>query len=194
MKRTPDPLIALKKQIVAEVNQVYADLAEREKTSHAFERNCTGIAECCHFILTGATPYLTKGEALVAAKAFRASGRTKLPETDGDACPFLNKERKSPRASENPNEGQPIRMGGGQCMIYKDRPFGCRTHFCDGAGGPYARRDLVDLIQRLEAIDLKLEKGKQRGGRHGHHGPTALPQAVGEALNEESGTRGPHAF
>ncbi|SDU11079.1 Putative zinc-or iron-chelating domain-containing protein [Verrucomicrobium sp. GAS474] len=176
MKRphVPNPLIALKKTVVAEVRQVYADLAEREKTNLAFERNCTGIAECCHFVLTGATPYLTKAEALVAAKAWRASGRTKLPETDGDACPFLSKERK--------------------CMIYNDRPFGCRTHFCAGAGGEYARRDLIDLIQRLEAIDLKLEKGKQRGGRQGHHGPTALPQAVGEALNEESGTKGAHAF
>ncbi len=174
MKRAPDPLIALKKEIAAEIKQVYADLAEREKTSHAFERNCTGIAECCHFVLTGATPYLTEGEALVAAKAWRASGRTKLPETDGDRCPFLNEARK--------------------CMIYADRPFGCRTHFCDGAGGPYARRDLIDLIQRLEAISLKLVKGKRRGGHGGHHGPIPLPTAVGEALNEEGGGRQKNAF
>ncbi|HEY8965021.1 MAG TPA: YkgJ family cysteine cluster protein [Candidatus Methylacidiphilales bacterium] len=175
MKRAPDPVIALKKQIVGEVRQVYADLDAREKSSPAFERNCTGIAECCHFVLTGATPYLTKGEALVAAKAWRASGRTKLPETDGDRCPFLSVETR-------------------RCQIYADRPFGCRTHFCDGAGGPYARRDVIDLIQRLEDIERRLEKGKLRGGHGGHHGPSPLPSAVGEALNEEGGGRQKHSF
>ena len=47
---------------IANVRQVYADLAQRP-----IERNCTRQTECCHFKLTGRTPYLTKGEALVAA-------------------------------------------------------------------------------------------------------------------------------
>ena len=57
-----------------EVREVYADLSLRP-----IERNCVRVKECCHFKLTGRTPYLTKGEAMVAAKALRATGRTQLP-------------------------------------------------------------------------------------------------------------------
>ena len=41
----------------------------------------------------------------------------------------------------------------GRCLIYAGRPFGCRTHFCAAAGGPYARREVIDLIHRLEDLD-----------------------------------------
>jgi hypothetical protein len=58
-----------------EVREVYADLSLRP-----IERNCVRVKECCHFKLTGRTPYLTKGEALLAATALRATGRTQLPE------------------------------------------------------------------------------------------------------------------
>jgi Fe-S-cluster containining protein len=44
----------------------------------------------------------------------------------------------------------------GRCLIYADRPFGCRTHFCEAAGGPYSRREVLDLIRRLEAISAGL--------------------------------------
>lgn len=57
-------------------------------------------------------------------------------------------------------------------MIYNDRPFGCRTHFCAAAGGPYARREVADLIHRLERIDLEL----------GGPDASALPHAVSAAL------------
>src|SRR4051794_28580976 len=69
---------------LAEVRNVYVDLAQRP-----IERNCIRKTECCHFKLTGRTPYLTKGEALVAAKALHASGRKSLPEKVTGACPML---------------------------------------------------------------------------------------------------------
>ncbi len=115
-----------------EVRAVYAELAGRP-----VERQCTLRTECCHFRVTGLTPYLTKGEALLAARAFRATGRKVLPEPADGSCPMLSPET-------------------GRCLIYSDRPFGCRTHFCAAAGGPYARRDVVDLIRRLEEIDARL--------------------------------------
>lgn len=127
-----------------EVRKIYGDLASRP-----IERNCELRTECCHFKLTGKTPYLTKGEALVAAKALRATGRKSLPRRDDGACPLLD-----PQTS--------------RCLIYKDRPFGCRTHFCAAAGGPYARRDVIDLIHRLEEIDAQL----------GGDGPRTLPAAI----------------
>ena len=135
---------------VATVQTIYAELAARP-----IERACIARTECCRFKLTGKTPYLTKGEALVAAKAWRATGRTRLPENPDGACPLLD------RAT-------------GRCQIYEGRPFGCRTHFCAAAGGPYARREVVDLIHRLEDLDRAL----------GGDGALPLPAAVANALNE----------
>ena len=110
------------------------------------------LGQCCHFKLTGRTPQLTRGEALLAARALRASGRKSIPERDDGACPML---------AEN-----------GACIIYQDRPFGCRTHFCAAAGGPYSRAEVVDLVRRLEVVD----------GRLGGCGPRALPGAIREEL------------
>lgn len=130
------------------IRQVYADLAARP-----IDRNCVRVKECCHFKLTGRTPYLTKGEALLAAKALRATGRTQLPLNATGACPLLE-------------------AATGNCLIYESRPFGCRTHFCAAAGGPYARREVIDLIRRLETVDAQLVGD----------GPRMLQNAIGDAL------------
>lgn len=135
---------------LVEVRAVYAELANRP-----VERSCSLLTECCQFKLTGLTPYLTKGEALVAARGVRAAGRKELPKRTDGACPLLN-----PRT--------------GRCMIYADRPFGCRTHFCPGAGGPYTRSAVVDLIRRLEQVDSAL----------GGDGSRMLPGALTQALEE----------
>jgi Fe-S-cluster containining protein len=131
-----------------EVRQVYADLAARP-----IDRNCMRVKECCHFKLTGRTPYLTKGEALLAAKALRATGRRTLPVNPTGACPLLDAQT-------------------GDCLIYNSRPFGCRTHFCAAAGGPFARREVIDLIRRLESVDAALAGT----------GPRQLQNAVTDAL------------
>ena len=133
-----------------EVRKVYVDLAQRP-----IERNCLRQTECCHFKLTGRTPYLTKGEALLAAMEFRASGRKSLPQTADGSCPMLDRDT-------------------GNCLIYEARPFGCRTHFCSAAGGPIARREVIDLIRRLEHIDLMLNG----------NGPHILQKAIAEVLHE----------
>ena len=128
----------------------------RSSTQRPIERSCMRVNECCQFRLTGRTPYLTNGEALVAAKGL-ARERTQ------GAC------RRRPTA--------PVRCSinaRGNCLIYDDRPFGCRTHFCAAAGGPYARREVADLIQQLETIDAEL----------GGNGASALPHAIGEALKQ----------
>lgn len=135
---------------IAEVRGIYLALAQRN-----IQRNCLRRTECCQFKLTGRIPYLTKGEALVAAKAFRATGRKSLPEPVDGSCPMLE-----PRT--------------GNCLIYENRPFGCRTHFCDAAGGPIARREVVDLIRRLEDVDAVLNGD----------GPHSLQSAVAGALDE----------
>lgn len=131
-----------------EVRAIYAELSSRP-----VERDCRLRTECCQFKLTGKIPHLTKGEAILAAAAFRATGRKSLPVRSDGACPLLD-----PATS--------------RCLIYENRPFGCRTHFCTAAGGPYARHEVIDLIRKLEAIDTRLEGD----------GPRTLPAALADEL------------
>ena len=137
----------MRREALAEVRAIYRELENRP-----VERACVRRTECCQFKLTGRTPMLTRGEAIVAAKALRAAGRKAVPESEDGACPMLRAD--------------------GACMIYADRPFGCRTHFCAAAGGPYGRAEVLDLIRRLEVVDVRL----------GGEGPRALPAAVRDAL------------
>ena len=147
MKRRESPEVDA---ALADVRAIYGELEQRP-----VERACTRLKKCCHFKLTGRTPYLTKGEALVAARALRATGRKTLGENGDGVCPLLDERT-------------------GSCLIYRDRPFGCRTHFCAAAGGPYARREVAGLVHRLEAIDARL----------GGDGASALPHALRVALAE----------
>lgn len=135
------------KSAIAEVKAVYAELARLP-----IQRDCLRRTECCQFKLTGRTPYLTRGEALVAARALRGAGRKALPKRPDGACPMLD--------------------GMGRCLIYENRPFGCRTHFCKAAGGDYDRKQVVHLIHWLEALDAKL----------GGTGAQSLPVAVEEQM------------
>lgn len=132
------------------VRRVYAELALRPAT-----RDCRLRTGCCRFRLTGLVPQLTRGEALLAARALRATGRKELArgQSEDGACPLLAPES-------------------GHCRIYSARPFGCRTHFCQPAGGPFARNTVLDLIRRLEAVDRSL----------GGDGPHNLQAAVEHAL------------
>lgn len=124
--------IELEKTALAQVRAVYDALASR-----SVERNCALRTECCQFKLTGRVPYLTRGEALAAARGWRATGRRTLPVRADGVCPMLDVKT-------------------GRCLIYEHRPFGCRTHFCRAAGGPYERKTVIDLICRLEAVDAAL--------------------------------------
>jgi hypothetical protein len=139
--------------LLREVEKVYEEL-----TNRPIERCCVARTNCCRFKLTGEIPYVTRGEALLAARAWRATGRKNVEESsDPDGrCPFLS-------------------PGDERCRIYSARPFACRTHFCAAAGGPYPRRAVLDLIRRLEDIDRRLG---------GTCDPRPLVPAVSEALRE----------
>lgn len=147
--KSPDPRRDTEEAITG-VRAIYAELEANPP-----ERNCTLLTECCRFQLTGETPVLTKGEALTAAKAVRAAGRKELPKRDDGACPLLH----------------PVTS---KCMIYAGRPFGCRTHFCEAAGGPYTRKEVTGHIRRLEEIDERL----------GGDGGRDITVAIRDALEE----------
>lgn len=91
----------------------------------------------------------------MAARAVRAAGRKELPARSDGACPLLHPQTQ-------------------RCTIYEGRPFGCRTHFCEAAGGMYPRKHVLDLIRRLEAVDARLQGD----------GPRKLPDAVAACLEE----------
>lgn len=148
--KEPNELEKRERAVCAEIRAVYDELARRP-----IERNCLRRKECCHFKLTGRTPLLTKGEAALAARALRRKGRKHLPKSASGACPLLEE-------------------GTGNCLIYEERPFGCRTHFCAAAGGPYVRVEVLDLIRRLEAADLAF----------GGDGVHKIEHAVTAALRE----------
>ncbi len=137
---------------LAEVQAVYAELEARLA---GLARDCQMSTRCCRFQLTGEVPVLTLGEALLAARGVRASGRRELKPHPEGACPLLGRE--------------------GRCTIYAHRPFGCRTHFCRAAGGVVPRKLVADLIQRLEAVDEKL----------GGSGSRDLPEAIAAVLRRE---------
>ena len=138
-------------EAACQVRGIYAEWRQ-----YPLDRACTGIADCCRFRLTGRTPYLTRGEALVAARAWRAAGRKEVIVPVDGSCPFLHPQT-------------------GKCRIYDGRPFGCRTYFCAAAGGPANRNEVRGLIQRLERIDHRL----------GGAGAINLPTAVKEAMRLE---------
>lgn len=131
-----------------EIRAIYTELDNRP-----LARQCQLRTQCCHFRLTGKTPMLTLGEAEYAAHGVRAGGRKVVKSHPDGACPLLGKD--------------------GRCTIYNQRPFGCRTHFCQAAGGMYPRQHVADLIQRLEALDEKL----------GGVGPRPLERAVIDSLD-----------
>jgi len=145
--RVRTPAETARREAIEEIRAIYRELETRP-----VDRDCRRLTECCAFRVTGRTPQLTRGEAIVAAKALRASGRKALLERADGSCPMLRDD--------------------GKCLIYQDRPFGCRTHFCAAAGGPYERGEVLDLIRRLEAADERLNGS----------GPRALTVAVRDEL------------
>ena len=97
-------------------------------------RHCTGQAQCCRFVDTGRTPYVTDTEMALLLAHIRAQGRSvPRPREDG-ACPVLNAD-------------------GMTCSAYAARPLGCRTHYCRQAGGPVTARQMRQALHGLAALE-----------------------------------------
>ena len=96
--------------------------------------SCPASGECCQLSKTRRQPWLWYPEWKLLA-----SHRPLPPPREDGGCPYLD-------------------AAGKRCTVYADRPFGCRTFFCERIRGP-ARQpaDTVDaLLRRLEAVSQRI--------------------------------------
>lgn len=116
--------------------------------------SCPASGECCQLSTTRRQPWLWYPEWKLLA-----SHRPLPPPREDGGCPYLDAE-------------------GRRCTVYADRPFGCRTFFCERIRGP-ARQpaDTVDaLLRRLEAVSQRV--------RPSLTGPRPLLEWHAEALSQ----------
>jgi Fe-S-cluster containining protein len=145
--------------LLGELRTLYARV-----DAHYAQWRCPSSTECCRFGITGKQPYVTSIELALVERAIAKRGgmpsakKRALPLTD-DArheriCPLLNRDNK--------------------CSIYSDRPFGCRTFFCERAtqGDGPTRAVLQAHVNELRSL----------AERHtlGGDAPRPLMRALGE--------------
>ena len=113
--------------------------------------SCDSSTECCRFGITGREPYPSAVEVAELEHAVRARGglpkRRLLPVVAERRCELLSDD--------------------GKCLVYRSRPFGCRTFFCERASGPAGEpsraapkaeiarlgRAVADLAARFDPAD-----------------------------------------
>jgi Fe-S-cluster containining protein len=124
--------------------------------------SCPASSECCQLARTGRQPWLWPSEWWVLEERLRADGREIHSRADG-ACPLLTES--------------------GRCSVYADRPFGCRTFFCERARG-----DRREPLAAVNALQARLERTSRNADPDAEPRPllawlSPLPQA-GEGQGE----------
>ena len=104
--------------------------------------SCEGSADCCRFAHTGREPYLWPDEwALLERTLARRDGGTRRSLPIAGDCPLLVD---------------------GTCVAYGERPFGCRTFYCQRASGPTRRpprAELAEFGRRVAVLAERFEPG-----------------------------------
>ncbi|MFN7130508.1 MAG: YkgJ family cysteine cluster protein [Myxococcales bacterium] len=103
---------------------------------------CPASSECCRLRDTGREPYLFPVELLRLRQALARQGRAVPPPRPDGACRLLTAD-------------------GRRCTVYEDRPFGCRTYFCERVQGPGAFPEpaLHRLTARLTQLSDERDPG-----------------------------------
>ncbi|CAN5151480.1 hypothetical protein BH09MYX1_BH09MYX1_20860 [soil metagenome] len=120
-----------------------------DETEALLEGNsCALSGDCCHFANEG-EPYPTPAELALVFEALRKKGITLAPAKrvrGGKHLPVVAGDRRCPILGHD-----------GRCRIYEDRPFGCRTFFCERRTGPgkLPRKEIVDLGRRIAAVSAR---------------------------------------
>ncbi|HLL55514.1 MAG TPA: YkgJ family cysteine cluster protein [Myxococcaceae bacterium] len=102
--------------------------------------SCPASGECCQLSTTQRQPWLWRNEWLVLKERLSAQGRALPPPRADGGCPLLD-------------------AAGKRCTVYEDRPFGCRTFFCQRITGPsrQPREEVIRLSLRLEVLSQELD-------------------------------------
>ena len=117
------------------------------RADEAYARfSCPASAECCQLSRRGRQPWLWGVEWMALEGALARQGRSVPPPRADGACPLLDAE-------------------GRRCTVYADRPFGCRTYFCErAAGGRHPLEAVTGLSARLETLALEVDPDASAGG------------------------------
>jgi Fe-S-cluster containining protein len=96
--------------------------------------SCPASGECCQLARTGRQPWLWQPEWELLS-----GGRPLPPPREDGGCPYLD-------------------AAGRRCTVYADRPFGCRTFFCERIRGPARQpaETVGTLLERLERISERV--------------------------------------
>lgn len=135
-------LLAELQALYAEVDALYAQVS------------CAGSSECCRFGLTGRQPWITSIELALLRRAIRRRGGRALAA----------KQRPLPLYADRDEQLCPLLDRNARCSVYSDRPFGCRTFFCERTTGELPnRKQLRELLQRLQALAARHEPSGDQG-------------------------------
>ena len=140
--------------IYAEADALYADWS------------CPSSTECCRFGITGREPYVTSVELSLVKRAVARNGR---PLDLGPSrakrrgLPVLDTREGGPRTQDE--RRCPLLTDEGRCSVYADRPFGCRTFYCDRAfeGTRVRHREVTELVGRLKDLAARHETKGDEG-------------------------------
>ncbi|HEY8211637.1 MAG TPA: YkgJ family cysteine cluster protein [Myxococcaceae bacterium] len=108
--------------------------------------SCPSSAECCQLQRRGRQPWLWPLEWAAVEDALKRQGREVPPPRADGGCALLDE-------------------GGRRCTVYADRPFGCRTYFCERAsGGRHPLEATTEIAARLEALAMEADPDAAGGG------------------------------
>ncbi len=109
---------------------------------------CELSLDCCRFGVTGREPYPTPAELALVFEAIAARGITLAgPARDRRRLPLAgDTDRTCPMLGQD-----------GRCRIYAERPFGCRTFFCEKRVGPakLPRKEILALGRRVADLSAR---------------------------------------
>ena len=135
--------------LLDELDELYVEV-ERRYAGYG----CPGSTECCRFAVTGREPYVTSIEALALRRAVARRGGA-----------LSTKRRALPLLANRSERICPLLNNDNRCAVYADRPFGCRTFWCDRADSdsPVSHRERTALVRRLQALGARHQPDGDRG-------------------------------
>ncbi len=130
----------------------------REVDARLAGHACPSSTECCRFGVTGREPYVTSVELAAVERAIaRAGGKTPFERGKG--------AKRLPLAHVRDERTCPLLRADARCAIYADRPFGCRTFFCERASAdqPLSQQEINAFVRRVKEIAAAHRPGGDQG-------------------------------